>query len=353
MTDPKLKQVETLVRIYRNGASDLAGLLGSTDFQRGKASRLLAQVDAIAKKLAVESVRIVDDATRENYQAGLASGDRKLREVGVDIVPAQKMGVEWNRINEGAIETFARQISADLSRASGELADKGKRIIRGTSQMVLADHQISETIAKGLVSGGSKDNIARALRARLAEGGRELLDSGKMTPAQLKQIVDFDAGVIQAGKVQLRIVDYTRMVASFQLRQAVVSAEKDRLVQQGEEMGDAMMFDLVIITGAISGDACDFYVNKAFSISGKSSEYPPLSSVPGGGPPFHPYCTHTIAPFVREFVTAKQMQRAKIEPHLLNIDLNQAAKLYKGADNVFAARRQMAPPNSRSSRPQE
>lgn len=57
--------------------------------------------------------------------------------------------------------------------------------------------------------------------------------------------------------------------------------------------------DLVMVSANPSsiGDYCDAYRGRTFSISGTHDVFPPLSSTPNGGPPFHPWCRHSISYF--------------------------------------------------------
>lgn len=45
------------------------------------------------------------------------------------------------------------------------------------------------------------------------------------------------------------------------------------------------------------GDFCDAYRGQVFSISGADPDYPPMSSMPGGGAPMHPRCHHYLIPY--------------------------------------------------------
>jgi hypothetical protein len=352
--EPSAASLAVLAGIYRRGADDLAALLKGSDFQRGKATILLRQVDAISQRVAGESDRWVSAETQSLYEQSAQAVDREIAPAAAEIGPAgsARARADFMKINEGAVEQFARQISRDLAAANRDLADQGRRIIRRTSQMVISDAELSKTIAQGLVSGGNKNKIGQALRERLAAGGRELLESGKMSETDLAAIVDFDAGVIQAGKRRMPLNHYCRMVASFQLRQATVAATRERLADAGQAVGDPDRYDLVIIRGPISGDFCDFYVNKVFSVSGRSSEFPPLDAIPNAGPPFHPNCTHTISPFVRVFATGRDIKRGRINDQFLNIDGRAAQKKFTGPEQGYAARRKRTPANRRSSRPE-
>jgi len=353
---PSQSDLAVLSRIYRKGAGDLSALLTTgTDFQKGRAGVLLKQLNAISGRLGLASDKWVSAEVEKLYGDTGPVVTRELNRLGIPIgqdTPRDVIRDQFLKVNEDAVNSFARQLGSDLAGANAQLRDDGRRIISKTSQMVMADPALSEVIAQGLVSGGNLNKIGKALRTRLAEGGQELLDSGAMSEADLKKIVDFDAGVIQAGKRQMDIVDYTNMVASFQLREAVVDATKNSMQWAADEFGgDPDLFDLVQVMGPISGDVCDFYVGKVFSLSGRSSQYPPLASIPRGGPPFHPHCTHNIAPFFLETATPRERERGEINPKFLDIDLAQGQKLYMGNDRLFAARREPAPQDSRSSVP--
>ena len=153
-----------------------------------------------------------------------------------------------------------------------------------------------------MVAGGNLNDIAKGVRARLAEGGRELLASGKMSPEQLTEICDLEGGYIQAGQRRMEIGDYARLVAHYQLRQAVTQATKDRMAEMGQAVGDTKAFNLVIVTGPTARACiiCHAIVGNVYSISGDSDKYTPLADLPCGGPPFHPHCTHNIAPYMAD-----------------------------------------------------
>jgi len=296
---PSSAELNVLAGIYGKAARDLAGLLGSTAFQRGKASILLRQVDQISRRLGLQSDRWVGSRIDDIADKSAVAVFRDLDRAGVELGDGSAtMRADFLRVNEGAVSTIARQMARDLAGANKSIADAGRRIIRKTSQLVLKDHQVSEIIAKGLISGGSVRKIAAGLRARLAEGGRELLASGKMTAKQLEDIADFAGGYIQAGSRRMDIREYCWMVADSQLREAVTAATVDRLTAAGEELGDPDLLDLVQVMGITDGcPVCDGLVGNIYSISGRSSEYPDLGEI-SGGPPFHPNCTHSLAPYI-------------------------------------------------------
>ncbi len=78
-------------------------------------------------------------------------------------------------------------------------------------------------------------------------------------------------------------------------REAVTAGTVNRNLEAGN--------DLVMVTSHGARDGCQFYEGKVFSISGTHPTYPPLSSIPNGGPPFHPNCRHNLAPFVEDLAS--------------------------------------------------
>lgn len=339
MSDPAPSdpQLAVLEKLYGAAARELAGLLGKSTWQTGKAARLIRQVRRISHRLGVQTDRWAAGQAMDAYRAGARFADGQLAQIG-EMAAALRID-NFLQINERAVAIAAGQIAGPLAAANAQLAGNARRIIAATGQRVLGDAQVAEAVAQGLISGGSLNQIARGLRARLTEAGRELLDSGKMSPAELRELADFEGGYIQAGRSRMRIDQYCRLVAHHQLRRVTTEATKQRLVETGEELGDRDAFDLVIISGPISGDFCDLYVGKVYSISGRSSEYPPLSSIPEGGPPFHPNCTHVVAPFVARLATARERERGKTSERVLGLSGADAQRAYMGVDRRLAARR--------------
>lgn len=289
MIEPSAQELEHLRQIYRESSRQLSSLLGTTEFQTGKASALLKQVDRISKELGMRTDRWVTPATRTIMHEAADQTVESLKAGGLEI------GGSFNQINERAVRVFSGQMARDLAGANKHAADETRRIIRRTQQMVLKDSEISKVLAKGLIAGGNLNKIANSLKDRLAEGGKELLSTGKMTAGQLEKIVDLDAGYIQAGSRRMEIGEYAYMVADTQLRTAVTQATIDRLGQAGEELGEPDLFDLVIVEGRTDGcNICDEYVGRVFSLSGRTEGYMVLPA----RTPFHPNCTHFLAPYV-------------------------------------------------------
>jgi len=339
--EPSRRELAVLGRLMDAGRAELTALLAGSDFQRGKAAGLLRQIDDIEQRLVRQAAEYSTRQTARYYARAAEAADADIRAIGVDLADGSlAVGGEFARINERAVREFARQLAGDLSGMARSMTGQARRLIVGTSQRLLADAELSELVGRGLVSGGSLNSISRALANRLTDAGRAALASGKLSASALTDLADLQAGYIQAGKRRMPLRKYSQMVAHFQIRTAVTDAVDRRLTDAGRALGDEDLFDLVVILGPISGDWCDFYVNKVFSRSGRSGEYPPLSSIPNGGPPFHPNCTHSLAPFVPSLATARQRLAGKLNEKFIGIDGRSAHKKFNGIERAYAARRQ-------------
>ena len=83
-----------------------------------------------------------------------------------------------------------------------------------------------------------------------------------------------------------------------------------------------------MVTGHGATDGGGFYEGRVFSVSGGSDTYPPLATLPNGGPPFHPNCRHNLAPFVEPLASKTEIRRArKIDKRALGKPFGEVEKL--------------------------
>ena len=99
---------------------------------------------------------------------------------------------------------------------------------------------------------------------------------------------------------------YSAMVAQNVRAQAGSTAAIIRARQTGH--------DLVRVSSqkSLTGDWCDAYRGRVFSLSGTSPTYPWIGLIPNGGPPFHPWCRHSMSIFISSLYSETQ-QRAFAE----------------------------------------
>lgn len=310
-----------LSSIYAEAADELsAWLRNGTDFQKVRAANLIHQVDAIMARTGRRVVDVIDSSTHQTYTQQLDATRSELLRIGLthDEVPIKGF---FNRINERAVEKLAGETRADLLSATQQLGERAKRAIRRTSQLAVADKDVSRAIAKGLITGGSVRATTSSLAKMFSEGeARRLVAEHKIPQDVAEQLTRVNDGFIQVGKVHLRIKDYAATVAVTRMAEATSLATEDRCEQSG--------VDTIIITGPATSDFCDLYVGKVFSISGNNPDYPSISSIPGGGTPFHPHCTHGEAPFVTRFATPAELKRAVIDDRFVGMNQQQASDAF-------------------------
>jgi hypothetical protein len=147
--------------------------------------------------------------------------------------------------------------------------------------------EVNDLIAQGVISGKTGEPIRR-LRDRLRE-----IHGERIT------ILDRNGDERHFGAGY-----YAKMVIHTRTREASVIARHERLAEQG--------IDLVTIVGRVSNNFCTAYIDRVFSLSGKHPDYPPLASLVDG-PPFHPNCSKSTAPFIEALEDPAVIAQAKMD----------------------------------------
>lgn len=139
--------------------------------------------------------------------------------------------------------------------------------------------------------------------------------------------------------INYKVGDYAHMVATTKTREATCKARHERLKEQG--------IDLVTIVGKQSKYPCSQLLGKVFSLSGDHQKYPALSSL-GGGPPFHPNCSKSTAPFVEDLADEAALQAAEPDPEtekigklIANRDWSAAMRLFKDTGGAAEAKQRV------------
>jgi len=127
---------------------------------------------------------------------------------------------------------------------------------------------------------------------------------------------------------------YAQVVATTKVREATVKARHARLAGDG--------IDLVFVTGRISKNFCTAYLDKVFSISGRSKKYPPLSSLPNNGPPFHPNCSKSTQPYIADLADDAAQEAAAPDDatskYLDNDNISQLQKEFQNSNQQSAVK---------------
>jgi hypothetical protein len=289
------------------------GTAAGQEFNRGRAAQQLQQISRIVNQLKGSAAKFVTEDLRQHYMTGLRSAIQQAKDAGVRprgtgdspvVAPAADLfSGSFSLIDRRSIEVLARDTFSDLSKAADFMGKTAGRILRHTQQLNLPERDINRILAGGIIEGKPAQAI-RQLRDELIR-----VNDGRM--------VEVNGRHYQAGK-------YAKTVVVTKTREAVETARSERL----QELG----IDLVMVVGRESDNFCTAFLDQVFSLSGNHPKYPPLSSMQGGGPPFHPNCSKSTRAFVEELATKAQIAAAEPDQdvgQLRGLSASQAQRAYK------------------------
>lgn len=268
---------------------------GSQEFKRARAAQLTRSMDEHLRQFSQAVRRPVDAASKSSYTLGLRQGTSQLKQMGVRVAGAAPVQGSFTALDTGAIETLARDIVIASTKAVDDLAETAKRVTRAIASQHIADADVSRAIARGIASGDPKTAMREV---------RELFRA----PGDEASFRKLGSRIIQVGGAHMTVRNYAEMLVRTRTREAVVHARHQQFTRNG--------VDLVIIDGRISKYFCTRYVGLICSISGSHAKWPALSSLPGGGPPFHPNCSKSTRPYIEHLATERETnsgQRALAE----------------------------------------
>lgn len=290
---PLSPQTRRLIRLLRMAGERARRTIlhppGGTDsareFAASRAAQQLAQIRRELAALVAAIPRVVGAEIGRAYRAGLVTADRMARQAGVREGP---IGGSFTQLDTRRAEVLLRQTTSDLTTAANSIGRVAERTLRQTHALGLNDQTVNRLLAGGTIEGVPAQTL-RELRQRL----RRIAQGG------LVEVVNPRSGVVTTFKPDY----YADLVFQTKTREATTIATAGRLEESG--------IDLVRIIGSNSANFCTAFVGKVFSLSGNHPEYPPLASLPGGGPPFHPRCSKTIVAFVEELASDEQLARSR------------------------------------------
>lgn len=280
MADPANQAlIDQLAKIYQDAAKRLRQTViappGTTDsareFNQARAAQLLNRVQGEVSRLKGEATQWTGKAIGQAMQEGLAIGDAQAAAAGIR--PGGPIGGDFSVINHRAAEVLARDTVADLHKAADSMGSSAGDALRRMAATGVTNAQVNQILAGSAVIEGQPAAAVRELRSALEKvHGDVVTIQGKSGP------INFDTGY------------YAQLVARTKTREAVVRATNGRLQERG--------IDLVKIVGRNSIHFCTAFLGHIYSLSGDSGKYPALASLPNGGPPFHPQCSKSTAPFI-------------------------------------------------------
>lgn len=270
------KHLNLLVGLYIQAAEQLASLLEEMNFSQGSRQHTIyAQVLRILRELRTVTSQWGATAIDEFFRR---ADKREVTRIA-KLISDRELKAEFTQIHEGAVDALVRGMLNDVDKAFTSISVQAQRILRGSRTESAVDAEMRRQTALGLAAGESREGIRRRIGQTLR-----------------KQYRDGIVAITGSnGRTYRYSLDYYASLVGHQTqRQAMTLA----VLMRAQENG----FDLVRVSPNPStvGDYCDAYRGRVFSISGSDARFPPLALTPNGGPPFHPWCKHSIHTFVPE-----------------------------------------------------
>ncbi len=270
------KRIESLSGIYQKAQEDIQKRLTQaalTDFQKFRYGEVLKQVNMTVQALdgaaADVASMVVTDAYKYGADLSVAAYNRWQSTIDPYWEPANiNLG---NKLHTTAIQAVSDQMTLDLLAANQSIGQNAQRILRATQQTLLEERQVNQLIAKGLVEGGTRKEVSRALEAKL----REQLANGQFVTINGRNY---------------RPDYYADLVVRTRTREAVTHGSIGAMVEKGVDLVQISVHEKPCL------EICQALQGKVFSISGKDPDFPRLEQ----RPPFHPNCEHVVLPFIRE-----------------------------------------------------
>ncbi|HVS73116.1 MAG TPA: hypothetical protein VHQ47_17810 [Phycisphaerae bacterium] len=275
--------IEQLAGYYEDAAARLSQIVisppgrtaAAQEFNHARAAQQLAQVNREIFLLRHHASQWTSEAITDAVRRGTLLADKQAASAGIQ---APGLSGSFGAINTQAVEVLARDTIGDLYKAADSMGNTAAFALRKMAATGVTNAQVNQIIAGRAIIEGQPQAAVRELRDLLEKvHGKRVVIQGKSGP------ISFDTGY------------YAKMIATTKTREAVVTANSHRLQQHG--------IDLVRIVGKVSVHFCTAFLGHVYSISGGHSRYPALSSLPSGGPPFHPNCSKSTVPFIEGLST--------------------------------------------------
>ncbi|UNC92719.1 phage minor capsid protein [Candidatus Contubernalis alkaliaceticus] len=228
---------------------------------------MLKEIQSELKKLDEEAFKWSHNVLPEYYKLGISTTD-------IDVALLSDISllgdsINLNILHRKAIENAANDLYLDLAKNTFYMEAEAKRIIRNNA---------SEIINRSIITGESQKKIKSELRNQLQKDG----------------IHSF----IDSSNKRWKIDKYTDMAVRTKSRILHNDGTLNRLKEYQIRYPANPNFDYVQISSHGAEDWCRNFEGTVWSISGRSQEYPPVSSLPNGYSTLHPNCKHVFLPYI-------------------------------------------------------
>jgi len=342
------------VKFYKEAMESIAEsiVLNVLDSDRPRFVALLQETEATLFLLDKKAAKWARRNITKLYRGNLKFVDRKIK---VD-------GKKLNRVgsasaNAGVHDAIIRDLILNPENGLGPrlkaASDGVRKSIKGyvkshralLRQIETTNRSLASSILKGETAPVTADAVLSAFSGESSSTFMGLPTTRVTNLA--KGLIDAPFVTYANGK-KVSLDHYVRMLSVTKESEVRTRSRNARLQERG--------LDLVQVTPnpPITPDACSLYAGRVFALTREASArtgYPMLSQTPNGGPPFHPFCTHSTLPWIEELQTKSEVDDAEgsnikglsttkgVPNAILDVDFKQANAYFKKKGGMkFAAK---------------
>lgn len=288
--------IRRLAELYQRASADIVSSVAQSSIFSARPAReaaLLRQIDAILEQLTGETSEVLEALIADAYKDASSDAiDRIQRETGLS---EEELVLSFSLVDQQAVAAIAAQAFEDLQLGIAQTAQSIRRLVMDTQLSAALNAQVRREIGVNIAKGGTRLDVTRRLKQLLADG---LMDADLLD--EIGGLVD---GVqIRIGRAKMPLASYAELVARTMQRDAATAGTVNRMTVNGLDL-----LEVTVTRGVV--DSCRVFEGLIVSISGKTKGFPSMAGLPRGRTPFHPRCTHVMAPRSIEALTEAEMKR--------------------------------------------
>lgn len=252
------KNILKLQTLYKRATREIENeLLTATDFGVANRQMLLAQINTILRRLAINTAGFIQEELPIYYDKGQKQALMQLNNVGAEVAS----GMGFNSINDEAIQALID----DTAKAFGESLTGVSRSATVLLGKVVRE-ELTFRMAKGFIGGEALSETTKAMKAVIKDKGITAL--------------------IDKGGHSWSLDRYTEML----FRTKAVEARNRGMINTLAQNN----YDLVQVSNHNSDhDECRVWEGRILSVTGITKGYPTVAQAESEGL-FHPNCKHAI-----------------------------------------------------------
>lgn len=353
----KLLYIDELVEFYKEAMEEIVGSMERNIWAVSSNPRnlvLMSETMRILRELDAKAFQWANDFIEQEYNKNILFVNNYLRVAGMPNAQIQSF-TSWAAMHRGVIAMLISDpiagITPRLRRVSQQLGHSIESYIAQNKLLSQQNRMLRKRIATSVMMNENIRTARDEIMAALTNNGLPTsvmgLSVGGGNASQVMANAPYIVIPTIKGARRVHLFDYVTMTATT-TRSAVRTQARNNRIQE------AGIF-LVRITPnpPLTPCVCSMYAGRVFALTeeiSRSSGFPSLARTPNGGPPFHPYCTHSTIPYIPDkmsiratsnvFTNGTGMKRVAnngIPQALLDVNFTQAQKWFKSNGGIMQA----------------